>query len=271
MYYNLRNIRNNLSFNNDMKPQFFTFKTLTMKKIQAIMVLSLFLAAVSCKKTADPGATTGVTTDQVAAISAGSLSLASDGLATNSNDISSDALSNDQGCGTTVSDSTTKSGTSNNVNYNYWSKYTKTLTCNQSNEHDNIVYVLSLNGSYQGPNVSSTDTATSTFKIAGFTSFAQSFVINGEYKRTGKFTSNVGDKVSGTSSIDIVVTNLTVSKTTKNITGGTATITIAITTTKGTSNFNGPLTFNGDGTATLVINGTHYSINLTTGVVAKQS
>ncbi len=241
-----------------------------MKKIQAIIVLSLFLGVVSCKKAADTGAT-GVTTDQVADISAGSLSLNSEGLATNSNDIASDALSNDQGCGTTVTDSTTKTGTSNNVNYNYFLKYIKTLTCNQSNEHDNIVYDLSFHGQYQGPNITSLDTGTSDFKIAGFTSGASLFVINGEYKRTGKFTSNSGDKISGTSSIDIVVTNLKVSKTTKAITSGTATIAISVTTTKGTFNFNGPLTFNGDGTATLVINGAGYNINLTTGVVAKNT
>jgi hypothetical protein len=258
-----------LSFNSVTRPQLFTFKTSTMKKIQAILVLSLFLAVVSCKKTTDSGATTGVTTDQVADISAGSISLSSDGLATNSNDISSDAQSDEQGCGTTVTDSTTKTGTSNNVGYNYFLKYTKTLTCNQSNEHDNIVYDLSFHGHYEGPNINATDTGTSSFKIAGFTSFATTYLINGEYKRTGKFTSNVGNKISGTSSIDIVVTNLTVSKSTNNITGGTATYAISVTIPKGTFNFNGPLTFNGNGTATLVINGTSYTINLTTGVVTK--
>jgi hypothetical protein len=73
-----------------------------------------------------------------------------------------------------------------------------------------------------------------------------------------------------TSSVDIVVTNLTVNKSTKTITGGTAAITISVTIPKGTFNFSGPLTFNGDGTATLIINGTTYNINLTTGVVTKQ-
>jgi hypothetical protein len=240
-----------------------------MKKIQAIIVLSLFLGVVSCKKTDDTAANS-VTTDQVADISAGSISLSSDGLTTNSNDISSDALSNDQGCATSVTDSTTKSGTSNNVTYNYFFKYTNTLTCNTNNQHDNIVYDLSFHGYYEGPNITAADTGTSSFKIAGLTPAATVFVINGEYKRTGKFNSNVGNKISGTSNVDIVVTNLTVNKSTKTITGGTATITISVTVPKGTFNFSGPLTFNGDGTATLVINGTTYSINLTTGVVTKQ-
>ncbi len=258
-----------MSFYDVTKTSLFTCKTFTMKKIQAIMVLSLFLGVVSCKKT-DNTATNSVTTDQVADISSGSIALSSDGLATNSNDIASAALSNDQGCGTSVTDSTTKSGTSSNVTYDYFLKYTHTLTCNTSNQHDNIVYDLSFHGHYEGPNVNSLDTGTSSFKIAGFTPQATTFLINGEYKRTGKFTSKIGDKISGTSSIDIVVTNLTVSKSTKNITGGTATIAISITSAKGTSNFTGPLTFNGDGTATLVINGTTYSINLTTGIVTKQ-
>jgi hypothetical protein len=243
-----------------------------MKKIHAILVLSLFLGVVSCKKdntAANSATTNGITTDQVADLSAGSISLSSDGLATTSTDISSAALSNDQGCGTSATDSTTKSGTSNNVTYNYFFKYIHTLTCNTNNQHDNIAYDVNFNGYYENPDVKSLDTGTSTFKIAGLTPASTAVVINGEYKRTGKFTYKVGNKTSGTSSVDILVANLTVDKTTKKITGGTATITISATTPKGTFNFSGPLTFNGDGTATLVISGTTYSINLITGAVTK--
>jgi hypothetical protein len=237
-----------------------------MKKFQISAVLLLFLAVVSCKKTSNsPSA--AISNDEVANISAGSLSMSTDGLATNSNDIAISALTDGQGCGTSLADSTTKSGNVDNVSFNYFLKYIHTLTCNTNNQHDNIVYDLNFHGHFEGPNINSIDTGSSSFKIAGFTPQATAFVINGDYKRHGKFTLKIGDKASGTSFVDIMVANLTVDKTTKNITGGSATFAISVTVPKGTFNFNGPVTFNGDGTANITINGTTYSINLSTGVV----
>jgi hypothetical protein len=239
-----------------------------MKKIQFSVVLMLFLAAVSCKKT-DNTATTGITTDEIAAISSHSLASSSDGMATHSNDITVNALSDNQACGSTVTDTITKSGGSNHVTFSYFLQDTRTLTCNTNNQHDNIVYDLAFHGHYESLDINSLDTGTSTFKIAGFTPGSSIFAVNGNYKRTGKFTSKIGDKVSGTSSVDIEVTNLTIDKATKTITGGSATITIWVTVPKGTFHFNGPLTFNGDGTASLTINGVTYTIDLLTGAVTK--
>ena len=42
---------------------------------------------------------------------------------------------------------------------------------------------------------------------------ATNFVINGEYKRAGTFESKVGNKATGNSNMDIVVTNLQLFKT----------------------------------------------------------
>ena len=140
------------------------------------------------------------------------------------------------------------------------------LFCNQQNENDNITYNLDLHGHYDSPTMSALDTGSANFKIAGFTPVAKAFVINGEYKRTGAFTMKTGDKVSGTSKVDIVFTNLTITKPAMTA-SGTATITVSTTTPKGTTTNTAPLTFNGDGTVTATINGSKYSINLLTGVV----
>jgi hypothetical protein len=245
-----------------------------MKKIQTSIILSLFvIGVVSCKKTqnSSPAATNGVTTDMAATISSGSLAANSSGMTTNLNDIATNSLLTvNQACGTTLTDTMTKSGTLNGVTYDYFLKYTHMLDCNHLNQNDNIVYNLAFHGHYDSATMSSLDSGTSTFTIAGFTPVATAFYINGEYKRTSTFKMKTGDKVSGTSKMDIVVTNLTLTKPAKTISGGGGTIALTITVPKGTSNYNAPLTFKGDGTATATINGTKYSIDLATGVVTTQ-
>jgi hypothetical protein len=244
-----------------------------MKKIQTSIILLLIIGVVSCKKNDSatmPATANSVSSDQFATITTGSLAANSSGLTSNFDDITTALIVIKQGCGTTVTDSTTQSGSSNGATYNYLLKYTHTLTCNESNQQDNIQYDLKYNGHFDGPAMSSLDTGTSTFKIAGFTPHAQTYLINGEYKRSSAFTMKTGEKVSGTSTVDIVVTSLLITKTTRMITGGGATITVTVTVPKGKSTYSAPVTFNGDGTATVTINGTKYSINLLTGVVTAQ-
>lgn len=243
-----------------------------MKKIQTSIILLFVIGVVSCKKTqnSSPVATNGVTTDMAATISSGSLAANSSGMTTNLNDIATNSLLTvNQACGTTLTDTMTKLGTLNGVTYNYFLKYTHMLDCNHLSQNDNIVYNLAFNGHYDSATMSSLDTGTSTFTVAGFTPVATAFVINGEYKRTSAFTMKTGDKVSGTSKMDIVATNLTLTKPAKTISGG-GTIALTITVPKGTSNYTAPLTFNGNGTATATLNGTKYSIDLATGVVTTQ-
>lgn len=251
-----------------------------MKKLKLTLAALVIIGAFSCKKTNSNVAATGtVTTDQAADIAAGSLALNSEGLATVSDDVSANALTlnsvngglkvntieKHQECGTTVSDSVSRVSTSDSVSINYFFKYNHTLNCNSNNQPDNMVNVLTYHGSFDGPNVTSTNTGSSTFTIAGLTTTATNFVINGEYKRAGTFQSKVGNKVSGNSTIDIVVTNLTLTKPARKIASGNATISITGTSPKGTFSYTGNIVFNGDNSATLTINNNAYTIDLRTG------
>jgi hypothetical protein len=252
-----------------------------MKTLRLSLVLLLLVGAFSCKK---DGASSGtsVTTDQAADIAAGSLAENSGGLATVADDIALNAQGlssvsgqsvNSQGtssvhqaCGTTVADSLTASLSIDSVTINYFFKYARTLNCNADNLPDNVHNVVTYHGSFDGPRLSSSNTGSSTFTVAGFTQSATSFVVNGEYKRAGSFTSKIGNKASGNSNVDIVVTNLTINKTTRKIASGNATISITGTGPKGVAfSYIGTLVFNGDNTATLTINGTVYNINVVTG------
>jgi hypothetical protein len=139
-----------------------------------------------------------------------------------------------------------------------------------SSQPDNLVNALTFRGNFDGPRLSSTDSGTAQFTIAGLTTNATSWVVNGEYKRAGSFTSKTGDKTTGNSNIDIKVTNLMLTKPSGHIAGGTGIIGISVVTSKGTYSFNGTVVFNGDGTANLTVNNTVYVVDLATGTYTKK-
>jgi len=241
------------------------------------------LGAFSCKKDNSASTTNSVTTDQAADIAAGSLAENSNGFTTVTDDIAVNAqginstnltvnstvatASVHQECGTTLTDSVTRSVTVDSVTVNYFFKYWHTLNCNSSNQPDNVIDTLNYKGSFDGPRLSSSNSGNAKVTIAGLTPTATNFVLNGQYTRDGSFQSKIGNKASGNSHINIVGTNITLSKPGRKILGGTANITITGTGAKGNSfSFNGTITFNGDGTATLALSGgASYTINLLTG------
>jgi hypothetical protein len=258
-----------------------------MKTFKLSLVFLLILGALSCKKENTENVT--VTTDQAADLAAGSLAADSFGLTTVSENLAASApgstssasngsqsvnslgtASAHQECGSTLTDSLTNSGTNGTQTFSYFLRVARTLNCNANNQPDNLANAVSFHGNFDGPNLTLTSTGTAVFTLAGLTTQASSFVLNGEYKRAGTFQSKVGNKTSGESNIDIVATNIAVSKITRKITGGNATISIIGSTSKnGSFSYTGNIVFNGDGTAILTINGSIYNVDLVTGIKTK--
>ena len=261
-----------------------------MKNLKLSLIALLMLGAFSCTKDNSASSNSTITTDQAADIAASSLAENSNGFASVTDDVAVNAqgissvnngltvnstqatASVHQACGTTVTDSVTRNVTADSVTINYFFKYAHTLNCNANNLPDNVIDTLNYTGSFDGPRLSSTNSGSANAKIAGLTTTATNFVINGEFKRDGSFQSKVGNKVSGNSHIDIVGTNITLSKPDRKIISGTATITITGTGPKGNSfSYTGTIVFNGDNTAALTINGgASYTINLLTGWRARR-
>jgi len=251
-----------------------------MKTFKLSIVMLLVLGVFSCKK--DSSSSASVTSDQAADMASSALASNSGGVASMTDAISANAAavtsvggpsvnsvgtaSLHQECGSTLTDSATFSGSNSSVTFNYFAKYSHTLNCNAEQQPDNIVNVLAYNGTFSGPRISTTATGTANAKIAGLTQGAASFVINGEYKRQGTFQSKVGNNASGNSDLDVLLTNVTLSKPGRAITGGSGTFTLSGVAGKVTYNYAGTITFNGDGTATLnVTGGSSYTINLGSG------
>jgi hypothetical protein len=250
-----------------------------MKTFKLSIALFLLLGIFSCKK--DNSASVSLTSDQAADMAASGLSSNSGGVASMTDDISANAATFSstgqsvnsigmatvhQACGTTVTDSTTRSGTNSSVTFNYFIKYSHTLNCNSDEQPDNLVNVLNYDGSFSNPRISTTATGSANATIAGLTQTASNFVINGEYKRAGTFESKVGNKATGNSNLDITLTNVTLSKPGRAIVSGSGTFTLSGVAGKVTYNYTGTITFNGDGTATLnVTGGSSYTVNLGSG------
>ena len=99
--------------------------------------------------------------------------------------------------------------------------------------------------------------------LTGLQPQSASYTLNGAFTRTGSHTSKVRNQNTFDTNVSINITSVTVDKSTMKITGGTGTADVTCEVSNGNSySFTGSLVFNGNGTATLTINGTDYTITL---------
>ncbi len=243
-----------------------------MKKIKLSFLGMLLLGAVACTKNTSnvPAMNSNVSNAEAADMVAGSVSLNSNGVANVATDVSVSAnvfVGAHLTCGTTKADSISrKSTTGSSVTYSYNLKYNYTLKCDANNNPDSLSSSLIYSGSFNGPNLSSTNSGSSIFTVGELSSSSADFVINGEYKRSGSFQSKIDTTNAGNNNVDIVVNGLTVKKIGQTIVSGNASISVSGNVPKkGSFSYTGTLVFNADNTATLTLNGVVYTINMVTG------
>ncbi|HEY2583287.1 MAG TPA: hypothetical protein VGI43_15860 [Mucilaginibacter sp.] len=272
-----------------------------MKTIKLLPLFVLILCIIACTKNGNNPSNVGaVSTDDAADMVGSSLASNYNGLATVSDDVTNAGTSltassiasihgstfnslnanpntvagidkKQLACGLMIADTVSRQGGSSVVNYSYNSIYNFTLNCNNNVPND-MTSLLAYNGNFSGPVWLLTDTGTTNFTVTGLSPQATDFVLNGEYKRHGSFSSKIDTTKHGYRSVDIVVTALTLLKPARTIVSGTATIAVSgYTRKRGNFTYNGTLVFNNDGTANLTLNGTAYNINLTTGIKLKKN
>jgi hypothetical protein len=117
-----------------------------------------------------------------------------------------------------------------------------------------------MKGIYSTPRMSSDDSA---FAVLHFTSLQSNpIVLNGTYVRLGSQTFRVGETKQLTTVIEGTLTDITIDRSTKRVTGGTVVLTVTANRSDGTTiTLNGTLTFLGNRQATLVINGRTFNLN----------
>lgn len=166
-------------------------------------------------------------------------------------------------CGQEYSASYNESFDGANYDFDYFVSRTTMLSCTGEGNPESLSYHASYEGSYDTPRMASDDSATSDWTISGLDASASNANFDGSYTRNGSQVSKVRNQNAFTSNLNYSLDNILVSKSTHQIVSGSATVAFYGQSTSGnTWSYNGEVVFNGNGTATLTINGNTYTINL---------
>ncbi|PZU86952.1 MAG: hypothetical protein DI529_07940 [Chryseobacterium sp.] len=225
------------------------------------------LAMTSCNKDRDDDSQT-VTTDDAAEIVTGAVSSESYGLVSTIDDASTTAAAKGVytdtpsiSCGETYSNNLAAAQSNNYFSYNYNINGSYLLGCSNLGIPQSLNYTHSMTGSYSTARIASDDSANGNMLITGISPQSQNITINGNYLRKGSETFKIKSK-NVESSINMTISNLSVNKTSLVIASGTGTLSIEAKSNSKEYSFTGTIIFNGDKTATLVINGISYIIDL---------
>ncbi len=166
-------------------------------------------------------------------------------------------------CGETIINSYNEADTNGGYSYNYSLNSSNILTCTVNGYPDYFTYSATLTGIYNTPRMSSEDEFELTWTVTGLPPINSSIIFNGDYVREGTQVSKVLNMNTFSSALTFSLANVSVSKTTYQIESGTAHVSFVGVSSNGNQyTYSGILTFNGDGTATLILNGNTYIINL---------
>lgn len=132
-----------------------------------------------------------------------------------------------------------------------------------------FTFSYSMAGSYETPSMTSSDSATGSIELSNLL-VGQTYTAAALYNRNGMQVSKVRNKISFKSTITMSIANLLVDKTTKQITGGTATLTISGQTgSVRIFAFTSTLTFLGAQQATLSIGNRMFTLDLSLGTATR--
>lgn len=249
-----------------------------MKK-SAWLFIGAMVAAMACNDD-EPEAPQAISSDEAAVMVASSFSSNSSGVSAvskeaseESGDIVEDNSSGRvQSCG--VSQNINLSGSSplgGLISWSYDFSYKFRLNCNTQEQPENITVNLSYSGDYADSKLALEHSGVSELDVRGLAEAEANFNMNGFYKRDGSFEIKTGDKKSGSSNIEITLTELNVDKQTNKIIGGSATFLLTgSASNKGSFKYEGSVEFKGSDSAELKIKGDVFVMNLVTGECTKK-
>lgn len=150
----------------------------------------------------------------------------------------------------------------NTVSADYEREMHWLINCSGLNIPTSLTYSSAANGIYSTFRMSSDDSAESELTVTGLDIGGGNYFVNGSSVRTGTQESNIRDN-SLSSSCSMSLTDIEIEKSTYTIAGGEGEVTVTGENSGGGNfSFTGTLVFNGDGTATLTLNGVPHTIQL---------
>lgn len=247
-------------------------KRIVLKSIKVVVIVSLLsvFGLTSCSKddeTASPAAT--ITDEEAVEVIENSLAKDSGGMAktveTTIETAVQESMYTDQPtveCGQLYTDSYSEDFSNGNYSYNYAITRDYILTC-VNGSPESLTYDLDFSGVYDTPRMSSNDSTTLDWQVSNLGATETSSTFSGSYLREGTQVSKVFNMNTFESTLTYTLSNLVVDKNTYQILSGSAQVSFLAESSNGnTYSFSGSLTFNGNNTATLILNGNTYTIHL---------
>lgn len=170
--------------------------------------------------------------------------------------------SNNERCGQAFDSTVTRSINEARVTANYMATWNWAVNCNNLRVPTSLDFGMTTTGEYETQRMISDDNAASEWTISNLFTGA-SYTFTGSYSREGSQTAKVRDQNSFNSDLDVIITSLNVNKSTLRIDSGTATFKLVGSGTEGNRfSYEGSIVFNGNGAATITINGETFEIQL---------
>ncbi|MFN7117669.1 MAG: hypothetical protein ACK4TA_12785 [Saprospiraceae bacterium] len=240
-------------------------------KIWQNMMLSLAIIIGAGSLTAcnqSENAATNLSNEEVAIVLEGALSNGTQGISSEVNDLilltqqyAQKSVTN-QYCGQSFDSTVVRNIDETRITASYTATWKWKVNCNNLRIPTSLDFNRTSNGTYATARISSDDNAGSNWSIGNLLT-GTAYTLNGTYTREGSQTTTIRNQNSFTSQVNISVNSLSVNKNTLRIDSGTATFTLSGSGTDGNNfSYQGNIVFNGNGSATVTINGETFDIQL---------
>jgi hypothetical protein len=240
-----------------------------MKKNRLLLIAGLFFGILftSCEK--DDDNKTVILNDEMAEIIANSLSTSSYGFTSQVEDAAelADSIYQEENKAAKNLKSVNADSTftitnepGSRITYEYTVSYSYGIQMNGLKPE--FFFNFTTNGEYTAPRTSSSNQSQGEFIISNLTAGYNNYLLNGSCSRTGSQIVKVDVEIELSSTINFVMEDISIDKTSYEILGGSAEVTITGTSNSASFDMQGSIVFNGNKSATLTINGIVYEIDL---------
>lgn len=220
------------------------------------LLFATFVLPVSCRKSAEEIAAL-ISESEAAEIVETAVSDRTAGMTMPTVDVAQIISNSLNSCGIPGDTTLQKSNNGALGSYNYTFGLEWLVTCTPLGVPQSATAEVNGNGTFSSGHWAGNDQTTGTLTFSGLSPQETAYLVEGSYTLEGDITGDlrrVDPTFNCTTTISL--SGLSISKTTYDITGGSGTVQVTGTNGQGnTRTLNGTLTFNGNGTVTVVVNG----------------
>ena len=170
------------------------------------------------------------------------------------------------GCGQTV-DTTIIARDNGIVKFNYTKMYSFNLQCDASDNPTQLNTSFSYEGNFDAPRMTSSHSGEGNLVVTDIAYTSDRYLFNGTWSRSGNFESKIRNKFAWQANVQFAFVNISFERQSKTIDTGTINFKVSGSNSHGSYNYEGTITFIGDGKTEITISGSRYNVNMESGDV----